>query len=89
MNVHSMLSGTHCKGKIWEKLQVLFWIPALRSATAGVTSIGAGLIALFTREFNCFRVLDSAQEIDCIIIIPAVRANITPTAITLNDFSVK
>ena len=44
MNVHSILSGIHCKGKIWEKLQVLFWIPALRSATAGMTSLVAGLI---------------------------------------------
>ena len=88
MNVHSMLSGIHCAGKIWEKLQGFYWIPALRSARAGMTCLVAGLIALFTREFNCFRVLDSAQDIDCIIIIPAVRANITPTAITLNDFSV-
>jgi hypothetical protein len=36
----------------------------------------------------CVIGVQPAQDIDRIIIIPAVRANITPIAITLNDFSV-
>ena len=41
-------------------------------------------LIFFTDKF--FRVLQSAQDIDCIISIPALKASVTPIAITLIGF---